>query len=160
MVAKKKPTRKLDIFKVLSGISTKDTEFYHRLSDEERKGFLPIVVARWLSGTSNAKQVYFINELVNPFIFSLHKHPELLFDLMTLCGPGKSQRYYWNKTVSNKSTKHPIMISVIREYFGYNTMQAKEALPLLSKDDILEYAEDLGKQKDEMTKLKKELRTR
>ena len=160
MVAKKKPNRKLDIFKVLSNIDTKNVQFYKNLSDEEKKGFLPIIVSRWLSGTPTARQLYFINELVNPFVFSLHKHPELLYDLMTLCGSGKSQRHYWNKTVSNKSTKHPNVIGVIREHFGYNTLQSIEALPLLSNDDRLEYAEDLGRQKDIITKIKKELRTR
>ena len=98
--------------------------------------------------------------MVNPFVFSLYKHPELLYDLMTLCGPGKSQRYFWNKTVSSKSNNIPTTVSVIREYFGYNTIQAIEALPLLSNDDILEYAADLGTQKDIITKLKKELKSR
>ena len=79
---------------------------------------------------------------------------------MTLCGPGKSQRYYWNKAASNKTTKVPTVVSVIREQFGYSTAQALEALPLLSNEDILEYAEDLGKQKDTISKLKKELKSR
>lgn len=160
MAAKKTPNRKLDIFQVLGKISTKDTGFYANLSEEERKGFLPVVVMRWLSGTSSAKQIYFINELVNPFVFNLHKHPELLYHLMTLCGPGKAQRYYWNKAASNKTSKVPTVVSVIREQFGYSTTQALEALPLLSNEDILEYAEDLGKQKDTISKLKKELKSR
>lgn len=160
MPAKKTPNRKLDIFKVLGKISTKDRQFYSDLTEEEQKGFLPVVVMRWLSGTSNAKQIYFINELVNPFVFSLHKHPELLYYLMILCGPGKTQRYYWNKTASNKSNTVPTIVSIVRNYFGYNTTQALEALPLLSNDDILEYAEDLGIQKETLTKLKKELKSR
>lgn len=159
MVAKKTPNRKLDIFAVLNHISTKDVEYYGNLSDEEKKGFFPVVVTRWLSGTNNAKQIFFLNELVNPFVFSLHKHPELLYILMTLCTSGKSQRYFWNKTVS-KTTGIPTIISVIREYFGYNTKQANEALPVLSDDDILSYADDLGYQKETITKLKKELKSR
>lgn len=160
MAAKKTPSRKLDIFKTLGQISVKNTSFYTDLSEEERKGFLPVVVTRWLSGTSSAKQIYFINELVNPFVFSLHKHPQLLYYLMTLCGPGKTQRYFWNKTASNKATTMPNAVSVVREQFGYNSRQALEAMPLLSNDDILEYAEDLGRQKDIITKLKKELKSR
>jgi len=160
VAAKKTTERKLDIFTVLGKISTKDTRYYRSLNDEEKKGFLPVVVSRWLSGTSSAKQIYFINELVNPFVFSLHKHPQLLYQLMTLCGPGKSQRYFWNKTVSSKSNKTPTAVSVLREVFGYNTKQALEAMPLLSNDDIIEYAEHLGRQKDVITKLKKELKTR
>lgn len=160
MPAKKTPNRKLDIFKTLGQISVKNVNFYTDLSEEEKKGFLPVVVTRWLSGTSSAKQIYFINELVNPFVFSLHKHPQLLYYLMTLCGPGKSQRYFWNKSASNKATTMPNAVSVVREQFGYNSRQALEAMPLLSNDDILEYAEDLGRQKDIITKLKKELKSR
>jgi len=160
MAAKKTPTRKLDIFKVLNMISTKNTKGYENLSEEEKKGFLPVIVTRWLSGTSNPTQIIYINELVNPFVFSLHKHPQLLYDLMTLCGPNKPQRYYWNKTVSSKSTKLPVTVGVVRDQFGYNTKHALEALPLLSNDDIMEYAEDLGLQKDDITKLKKELKGR
>jgi len=158
--AKKTPTRKLDIFKVLNMISTKNAQGYENLSEEEQKGFLPVIVTRWLTGTKNATQIIFINELVNPFVFSLHKHKQLLYQLMTLCGPNKPQRYVWNKTVSNKSTKFPTIVNVIRETYGYSTVQALEALPLLSNDDIMEYAEDLGLQKESITKLKKELKGR
>lgn len=79
---------------------------------------------------------------------------------MTLCGPNKPQRYNWNKTVSNKTTKHPIATNVIRETYGYNTKQSLEAFPLLSDIVIMTYAEDLGLQKDSIAKLKKELKNR
>ena len=79
---------------------------------------------------------------------------------MTLCGPNKAQRYNWNKTVSGKTTNFPTSVRVVRDQYGYNTRQALEAMPLLSNDDIVEYAEDLGLQKDEITKLKKELKNR
>ncbi len=160
MPQKKTTNHKLNIFQVLDHISKKDTEYYHKLTEEEQKAFLPVIVTRWLSGTSNARQVYFINELVNTSVFSLHKHKELLYYLMTICGPGRSQRYFWNKTASKKSNSTPISVSIIREYFGYNTTEALECMPLLSNDDIITYAEELGTQSDTITKLKKELKTR
>ena len=79
---------------------------------------------------------------------------------MTLCGPKKAQRYQWNKTVSSKTTKFPVAVGVVRNQYGYNTRQALEAMPLLSDDDIKEHADDSGLQKDEITKLKKELKNR
>ena len=156
----KKPNRKLDIFQVLDHISNKDINFYRNLTEEEQKAFMPLVVMRWLSGTSSARQIYFLNELVNPHIFTSHQHKELLFYLMTVCAPGKKQRYFWNKTLSKKSTATPTAVSVIREYFGYNTLEAIDAMKLLSNDNIMLYAEELGTQTDQLSKLKKELKGR
>lgn len=157
---KKKVNHKLDIFQVLDNISRKNAEFYRNLTDEEQKALMPLIVARWLSGSSSARQVYFINELVNPHIFALHQHKELLYYLMTVCAPGQRQRYFWNKTLSKKSSSTPQAVSVICEYYKYSTQEALDVLPLLSNDDILKYAEDLGRQNDELKQLKKELKSR
>ena len=157
---KKKKTHKLDIFSVLNQISMKKRNYYEGLSEEEQKAFMPLIVMRWLSGTRNARQVVFLNELVNPSVFSLHKHKQFLYYLMTVCTTGNGQRYFWNKTLSKRSSKTPTSIKTICEFFGYNTREAADALSLLSNDDILSYAEDLGKQPDEIRKIKKELKGR
>ncbi len=157
MMAKK---HKLDIFTVLEQISTKNLNYYDALSEEEQKAFMPLVVMRWLSGTRNARQVYFLNELVNPSVFSLHKHKKFLYYLMTLCTTGSGQRYFWNKTLSKRSSAAPTVNATIREFFGYNSREAADALPLLSNDDVLSYAEQLGKQPDDIRKIKKELKGR
>lgn len=151
---------KLDIFKTLSHISTKDRNFYSDLTEEERKAFQPRVVMRWLSGTNDARQLYFLNELVNPFVFSLYKHPQLLYNLMTICTSGRSQRYFWNKSLSKKTSTTPEVIKVIKDYLHYSTLHAIESLPLLSNETILEYAEQLGRQKEDISKIKRELKTR
>lgn len=148
---------KLDIFKVLARLSNKDHKFYRDLSEEEQKSLFPLILMRWLSGTKNAQQIYFLNELVNPFVFAMYRHKELLFDLLTVCAPGRTQRYYWNKAQSKRTTSTPKTISVIRDYFGYNTTDASSALPLLNVTTILGYAEELGLQPDEINLIKKEL---
>jgi hypothetical protein len=152
--------RSLDIFRVLDNTSKKNASFYADLTEEEQKGYLPVVVMRWLTGTKEARQIYFINELVNPFVFDFTKHKQLLYSLMTCCANGKPQRYYWNKALSKKSTKSPVTIGVIREFFNYNTIHAIDALPLLSDDIILEYAAQLGRPNEDIAKIKKELKTR
>ena len=111
MVQKK---HKLDIFRVLNHTSRKDISFFNQLTEEEQKAYQPLVVMRWLTGTTDARQIYFINELVNPFVFSLPNHKQLLYNLMTTCTTGTPQRYYWNKTLSKKTTGTPATISVIR----------------------------------------------
>lgn len=151
---------KLDIFKVLGRISNKDREFYRNLSEEEQKALAPLVVMRWLSGTRSAQQIYFLNELVNPFVFSMAKHKELLVDLMTVCGLGRSQKYFWNKARSKRTSTTPTTVGVIRDFFGYSSIEAMEALPLLDDETILEYAEQLGRQPDDIKLIKKELKAR
>ncbi len=150
---------KLDIFDVLKQLSVKNREFYAKLNEEQQKAFMPLIVMRWLSGTRDARQIVFLNELVNPFVFSLYHHKELLAQLMATCTSGSSRRYIWNKA-KTKASSTPLALGVIREIFGYNSTHAADALSLLSASDILEYAEQLGRQKDEIAKLKKELKNR
>lgn len=150
--------RKLDMFRVLAAADVKDRSFYENLTDDEAKAFVPFVVARWMSGTSYAGQVYFINELFNPFVFSLGNHKQLLWYLLTVCSSGKKQRYSWNALPGKKNTSTPNAVRVVKEYFKYSTSDAQRALALLSGVEILGMAGDLGWQADELTKLKKELK--
>ena len=46
------------------------------------------------------------------------------------------------------------------DHFDYNTTDAIEVLPMISNDDILSFAEQLGKQPPEISAIKKELKTR
>jgi hypothetical protein len=147
------------LFKMLEHIGMKDRNYYRKLAEEEQKTFVPLVTMRWLSGSFNERQIYFINELVNPNVFHLHRHKELLYYLMTLCGFG-NKKYFWNKTISKKKTSLPIASSIVKKIYGYSTLEALEAMPLLSNDDIMEYAEELGEQPDTIKKLKKELKNR
>lgn len=151
---------KFDIFKVLGKISSKNSNFYGEFSEEEQKALQPLVVMRWLTGTRSGMQIYFLNELVNPFVFSMGKHKQLLVNLMTICAPGQPQKYYWNKAKSKKSSSTPMVVDVVREYFDYGTLEAIEALPLLTDENILWYAEELGRQPDELKTIKKELKVR
>lgn len=148
--------RPLDIFNVLSQLDTKNKDFYDGLSDKERKGFAPIVVTRWLTGTYNKQQVFLINEIVNPYIFSLHHHPQLLWFLLTIVTSGKTQRYSWNKTLSG-GTKDTSCISCIKDYFKYSSKDAEQVYKTIDKKLIIDMAEDLGYQDAEINKIKKEL---
>lgn len=148
--------RTLDLFKLLSKISQKDWEYVLSLTDEELKEAAPFVISRWLSGTSSAQQIYLLNYTVNPYVFELQKHKLLIFQLMTIATSGKSQRYTWMKLPGKQFSK-PLACKVLCEYYGYSHQQAQEALPILSVEHILEYAQELGWQTDDLKKLNKEL---
>lgn len=146
---------KLDIFAVLAALDKKDVDFYSNLSAEEQKSIQPFVLMRWLSGTYNKQQVFLLNEVVNPYMFSLNNHKDLMWKLMTICTSGKPQRYFWNKP-EIKGSSTPTAVKVIQQYFGYNSKDADQALKMLQPDDIILMAEEMGWQDEEVNKIRKE----
>ena len=163
MATTNKKTYKLDIFKVLDKLSRKNYRYYSSLTEEEQKAVAPLVIMRWLTGTttkSGEDQILALNERANPYIFSLQKHKELLMHLLASSCNGTSQRYSWKKAPVKKTANLPLATEVVKEYYNYNSLHAIEALPLLADSDIIEYAFELGKQPDFITKLKRELKKR
>lgn len=146
---------KLNIFEALNKISTKDAHYYARLSVEHQKAFQPYVIQRWLSGTKDSGQIVFLNEVVNPYVFSLYEHKHLLYQLSTVCTDGTPKKYNWIKP--HKASKNPLTIEVVCQYFCYGVKEAKDLIPILSKQQIIDYGEQLGYDKEKITKLKKEL---
>src|SRR5271157_4202027 len=87
---------KLDIFDLLGKLNSPHSgDIYSKLSDEEKKGFAPLVVMRWMSGTSDKRQIMMLNEFVNPYIFALGKHPHLLMMLLQVASSKTQKRYNW-----------------------------------------------------------------
>lgn len=150
--------RKLDIFRVLKAANKKDGAFYSALNDEEKKAYVPSVTARWMSGCTDARQVMLINEFVNPYTFSLYKHPQLLWQLLTAANSGKNQMYSWNKLPGKAGSGKPNALRAVMQFYKYGPDEAATAMTLLSRDDILEIAANLGWQPDEIAKVKKEIK--
>lgn len=147
---------KVDIFDVLNRISCGEKDIWEKFSDEERKAISPLIVMRWLSGTSNQRQIVYLNTLVNHLIFVLAKHQDLLFKIMASCTDKRPARYQWiGQKKAGPSKK--LTIKVIQQYYGYSQREANSVAHLLVKDDIIQMSESLGWEKDEITKLKKEL---
>ena len=71
-----------DLFSGLESLSKSDYGWYGKLSDEGKKQVAPLVLARWLSGTSDYLQLIKLNMLVNPYTFSLGNEKDLLCKLM------------------------------------------------------------------------------
>ena len=158
-IKKKVPDRKVDIFELFKHINNKDIEYFNQLTEEEIKSISPLVVMRWLSGTSNMTQITFLNNIVNTKVFPLHRHKQLLYYLL-LASVNGQYRYSWRKAPTKKTSSMPLCLQAVSEYFGYSKSKTLDALPLLTDDAILGYAEELGFQPSEITKLKKELKTR
>lgn len=150
-------TFKLDIFKLLGQIDSGDLHIWEKLEDGEKSGFSPLVTMRWMSGVNDARQIIYLNELINPFVFPLAKHPDLLMKLLTCCSGKSPRRYAW-LSASKKGSNKKVSLQIVQDYYGYSLKVAKEQLPLISSDDLLAMAEELGRQKEEINILKKELK--
>jgi hypothetical protein len=150
--------RALDIFGLLGRLDKKRHDIWENLSEVERKGFAPVVVMRWMSGTTSPLQIILINTLVNPVLFSLGKHPQLLMDLLAASSDGHSKRYNWKSIKSTKSKKSDKLVELIKEYHGYSERIAKQYISFFSKEDYIEMAEKLGYQDADIKELKKELK--
>lgn len=152
----KPKVHKVDIKVVNENLINKNWQFYNSLSEADRKGVQTLIVQGWLSRTSKIKSVLALNDTVNPYVFSFYQHPLLTFQLLTTCfDKSKPPFQPWIPFV--KTTNKSKSIKVICEYFNYNIQQAKEAFLLLQPADIIEYAEELGYQKDELQGIKSEL---
>lgn len=91
---------KLDLNVVLNALDRKDREFYTNLSDEEKKGYVPLILMRYMSSLKdqNSKSLYAVittNDVVNIGFWSLTKHPELQHQLLCLTGIGGKQYRPW-----------------------------------------------------------------
>lgn len=149
-------SNKLDIFELLRHIDDKDNTFLKSLSDDSRKGFMPVVTLRWLSGSGNNIQLMNLNELVNSTVFNLHAHPELLYRLMTISTPKGRKNYKWIKTPSKRNTT--MRNEVLMRYLNCSPHEAKEFANLYTSEDIIEMCESLGETAEFMKKLKSELK--
>lgn len=107
----KAKTFKLDLSVVLQALDRKDLDFYNRLSDEDKKGYTPLVLMRYMSSLTeqNQNKAYAIiatNDLVNIGFWELSKHIELQHQLLCLAGLGGKQYRPWiSSSRSKKASK-------------------------------------------------------
>jgi hypothetical protein len=146
---------KLDIFDLLGKLNDpRAGDIYERLSDEEKKGFAPVVTLRWMSGTSDERQIMLLNEFVNPYIFSLGKHPHLLMKLLQVASSKTPKRYNWLAVKSKK--KNVLAQRAVEEYFDITPRDVKMMNPFPPEAEVIQMAELLGWEKEDVNKLKKE----
>jgi hypothetical protein len=110
----------LDLQKVLGELDAGNHQFYSKLSEEEKKAYVPLIIMRWMSilGDQNPNKQYAIlavNDLVNIGFWKLSKeHAELQHLLLCLTGLGKKQYRQWISAKGKKS-KHKAIDEFFRE---------------------------------------------
>lgn len=105
MAAKK--VYKLDLMSVLQSLDKQNKSFYAELTDEEKKGYSPLVIMRYMSSLTDqnknaAYAVLATNDLVNIGFWSLSKYPDLQHLLLCLTGIGDKQYRPWLATKRSK----------------------------------------------------------
>ena len=138
---------KKDIFYILSKIDAGNSQAF----DEFEKEFSPYMAMKWLSGTKNSRQILLNNQLLNSVVFALSKEKKLLYYLSCCITDGKPQRYSWIKRPSKPSKE---LIDVVSKYYGMSYNEAVDSLKLISKDNLIEMATEMGYTEAEIKKLK------
>ncbi len=143
----------LDLFSFLDSLNSGDMQSYDKLDADAKKSAHPFIIMRWLCGTSNPAQIVRINTFVNPYVFSLGSEKPLLFKALAASTIHRPKRHYWLKAPGAKDDK--LSTEAVKQYFGWSAREAQ--LHSLSPKQIMEMAEELGWDSEELKKLKKEL---
>lgn len=149
----KAPTRTVNIFDVLKKIDTRQEDYYDALSDAEQKQLHPLVLTRWLSGVSDPSVILMLNHTTNRYNFALSNHKPLLMRMLLLAASGRSRRYQWLPKVTEKTNSKAIQ--VLRQYYSCSEREAKMYVTQHSQDEIIQMANFLGWQKDDVKTLTK-----
>ena len=150
--------RSLDIFTLLEQIDRKNYQIWDSLTEEQRKEFSPLVTLRWMAGTTDPVQLIFLNEIMNPTIFTLGDKKEFLLKLLTVCSNGKLKRYQWINYKVGGSKKMKKSVELIANHYKLGPKEAEDTRRLFNEEELIELAEANGWQKDEIKELLGELR--
>lgn len=146
--------RKIDLKQLFASLSQKQRNYFTNFDQQQQNEFQPLIIQRFLSGVSDPSQIVLLNTFCNPYIFALYQHKQLLALLLLAVN---SHKYFrWKKCGTDPST--PNCIRVIQQTYNYNKQHALEVLEILTADHILQFAKDLGYQKDEIAKIRQELK--
>lgn len=148
--------RALDIFMLLGEIDKKNYNLWDSLSEEQKKEFSPLVTMRWMAGTTDQRQIIFLNEVVNLAVFNISNHAELMMKLLTVCSSGAKKRYTWINYKMSSAKKNKKAVELIAEHYQMSLKEAEDTARLFSPEEIMELGEAQGLQKDELKLLKKE----
>ncbi len=144
-----------DLFAFLGLLNKRNLDAYNELSLDAKKAAHPLVVMRWLSGTSDEAQIIRLNTFANKYVFSLGNEKQLLFKLLAASCTGKTNRSTWLKGPSSPSTR--LALDAIKIKYECSTREAVQYLKLLDAVEVIQFAEEAGWEKEALKKLTIEL---
>ena len=104
----------LDLFDVLNALDKKDYGYYDRLTDEQKKKFVPFMMLHWMSAVKGSGDVqgYYLQSTeyhANKYIFNenVQKHPKLQWLMLCAASPGVGKQYHqWIPHIKDKVSKY------------------------------------------------------
>lgn len=133
-----------DLFEALNAIDKKDYNWYQKLSDDQKKKFVPFMLMHWASAVNGSKDmqsyyVYAFNEIANRHFFNeyIQKHPKLQWLMLCAASPGVGKQFhYWTPQIKSSvvNYKEPAKLKDIKEYYT-------KIYPKVSADDISSMAD-------------------
>lgn len=137
----------LNIWDTLAAIDQRKFGYWNSLTEDERKGFAPIVVLRWLSIISQPNEdaellLFLVNEIANVNFFDLYEHPELQMLLMTSCGLGRKLNHKWLGMVKQPPKRSPVLDFLSTIYVQANDLELGIVLSKLGREGFVELLAD------------------
>jgi hypothetical protein len=117
-----------DLFKAIEAIDRKDYGYYSRLTEEQRKKFVPYMMLHWISAVKakTAVAAYYlmsVNQVANKHMFNdrVQKHPELQWLMLCAASPGIGKQFHqWVPHLPAKigELREPANKKEINDYFA------------------------------------------
>lgn len=143
-------TDKLNIATEMRAFDSKDRQFYHDLTDEERKKFSTYLMIRWgssVQGSTELQQYYLLscNENLNKYFFDLARYPELQWLSATTVSPGMGTfRHDWIKQKKRDSSNNKIIKFLRQIYPDYKEEELELLAQINDIGDIKKLAREHG----------------
>lgn len=90
-----------DLFRAIEAIDRKDYDYFSRLTDEQRKRFVPYMMLHWISSVKGQRDItaYYLMSTdiaANKHMFNeaVHAHPELQWKMLCAASPGCGKQYH------------------------------------------------------------------
>lgn len=115
-----------DMFEALAALDKKDYGYYDRLTEEQKKKFVPFMMIMWFSaikGKTELQQFYVLstNEFANKYMFNenIQKHPKLQWLMLCSSGFGSKQFHQWIPQIKQNvgKLKEKASQKDIKEYY-------------------------------------------
>lgn len=118
----------IDLFEVLAALDKKDYAYYDKLTDEQKKKFVPYMMVLWMScikGSRDLQGYYVMNTdySANKYLFNenVQKHPKLQWLMLCAASPGIGKQFHqWIPHIREKVSKLKEVATVkeIKEYYN------------------------------------------
>lgn len=132
---------------VMGSIDRKNKNYYHNLTQEQKKAFVPWMMMRYCSSVQGKNASYYIfmtNELVNYQFMEVNKHPELQWLLLSACGSGKVEFHPYIKPPNGKKKKDKVSEFLISLFPHLKSDEIAMLKNINSTDELKQLARENG----------------